>query len=683
MPRLGGQRTNSRVCELLLLGVEHEYRVLDEHARRLGAAPMLRARGGTRGRRIDPGDANAWRTADSSVLTVDGDEAEMASPLLHYDADLGRALSVATRNGTSALADIASPFRLVGYSTHLSASTAAMRCRGGEASRDPAQRLLHSFGPMLALLAEPRQGGGILVRPRHHRIEVCTEHLVGLDLIALAVVFGAAVAAIESTSLRGPVEALSLDLVAQPSIHRFGWFLDPDTSLGHWYHKGRATPVRTMTGQVTTLGNHMQAVWELLRPLAASATSDELVRLVDERVQGAAMLPCERDVIVDEMDDDFEFRNVLGPHRFGRVSLECLAVTWTAAVFSVTDGMRTSLLTVPTAQLSSFLDQCEVDGSLPAVLSRQRRIRASVDTRRPRAQRRVDPSSLVPRERLPDGSMPPRAPGSGRSAKERSGEQQPHLRASARTRRIWPLIAAITGVMAVVVAGAAAVYSSRNDDTAKGAPDVSPTTLDAPLTNSTVTNSTVTTAAATSIGSVNTVDLAATAVYSGTGVFSSFSSGLSLLPAAQQEIFIPIESARGLYPSPQGETMSVHATLVGPCDGSGPCSAALSISGLAAGNALFRFSFLIDDFPNLTFELEPAGTGYRYSRAMGWNEAASIEGFDECSTGDPLHTLDLELLPNGDQLTGQLRATVDPLVISGVGGCWGIAYTIDIAAVVT
>ena len=97
MPQVSVRHSKSLACEGLLLGVEHEYRVMDEHARRLGAAPMLTARGGIHGRRIDPGDANAWRTSDSAVLTVDGDEAEMASPLLQYDANLGRALSAATR----------------------------------------------------------------------------------------------------------------------------------------------------------------------------------------------------------------------------------------------------------------------------------------------------------------------------------------------------------------------------------------------------------------------------------------------------------------------------------------------------------------------------------------------------------------------------------------------------------
>lgn len=646
----------------MLLGVEHEFRVLDADRLVVAAGPLLAARGPEFGARLDPSDVNAVRLASGAVVTVDGDEAEMASPLIRYDESMELALAAATHAGTTTLAAIAQPASLEGYSTHLSVSTGVTRAAGARQIELTSQLLRDVAGPILAVLAEPQHGAGVLVRPRRARVEVCSEHVTGDDLTALACYLGAALVAVESSELRASITALRLRTEYVPSVHRYGWFLDPSTSLGHWYQLGRKALVQKASGEMVTIEDHLAATWALIRPIAAASLTQDLCRIVDARVDGSAPLRCERLEASPPLTPDFEFRNVLGPHRFGDVTLECLATTWTATVFAATDDRGTTLLTVPTTVLVGFLDDCASTPMLADLMRSRRRFRASVDERRPRRQSRVDPSSMVARERRPDGSLPPRVPGSRRSAKDRA-DQHPRRLRSARRSRGWRVA---VGVAVTAAAISGAVLKAQGDDSTVG-PDAPSNAGGFQASGSTALDQ----------ASAVSNDIA---TFDATGGFTSFTTGLSQLSEQAREMFVPAEASRGLWPPPEGEAVDLSVTLRGVCDGEQPCVADLIPYGLAAGNAIFKFSFLIDSFPQLTFELEPTGTGYRYHRDMRWSEAAAKAGFDECASGDPLNTLDIELSLQGDELVGRIAAAVEPLAISGPGGCWGIAFVIDFSA---
>ena len=247
------------------------------------------------GRRLDPGDPHAVRGRWGGVLTADGNEAEIATP----PVDLASGATVAIRSYLdagevvlrAALDGLDPGIELEGYSTHVSVEVAdrrTVRC---------AEAVVRHFAPALMLMTDRRSSPGLLVRPRRHRVEVCTEHVDGDDLAAAIVIVGAAVVAVDDGLRRARSPRAvppRVRMALAPSRERYGWFVSRDAFGADLYAEGRQMPLRV--GRTTTsAGDHLAAAWASVRAVAEAQATDEELALVDARVAGRATLPSERD----------------------------------------------------------------------------------------------------------------------------------------------------------------------------------------------------------------------------------------------------------------------------------------------------------------------------------------------------------------------------------------------------
>ncbi len=138
------------------------------------------------GRLLDPIDRNAHRFDDGLVITCDGNEAEVALPPVVVKPGFVRATCDWVGHSTDQLcrATGIGGLELIGASTHISVSvpehlaveTAGIFCR--------------TFAPAVMLMMDNEDSPGLLVRPRHQRVELGGDFVRGPHLeaaIALSV----------------------------------------------------------------------------------------------------------------------------------------------------------------------------------------------------------------------------------------------------------------------------------------------------------------------------------------------------------------------------------------------------------------------------------------------------------------------------------------------------------------
>src|SRR5690349_2208955 len=103
-----------------LVGLEHEYRISAE-GKCLDFRDLIHDLA-IPGRRLDPGDTNAYRCTSGLAVTCDDEEAEVASPPLPLTPRFTTELDHWAGAGRGLLTQVVPPsIALVGYSTHLSA----------------------------------------------------------------------------------------------------------------------------------------------------------------------------------------------------------------------------------------------------------------------------------------------------------------------------------------------------------------------------------------------------------------------------------------------------------------------------------------------------------------------------------------------------------------------------------
>ena len=135
------------------------------------------------GKRLDPGDANAYRLANGGVLTCDEAEAEFADTSGRTATRLRRKnIAAWARQGREMVfAMLPEGISLRGYSTHLSVSAE-------DAVVDAVAALYtRTFAPALMLILDAPDGLGVYVRPRPGRLELCSDYCDGARLAAAAV----------------------------------------------------------------------------------------------------------------------------------------------------------------------------------------------------------------------------------------------------------------------------------------------------------------------------------------------------------------------------------------------------------------------------------------------------------------------------------------------------------------
>jgi hypothetical protein len=208
-----------------LVGVEQEYQVLAE-GRPVDFRDLLHSLP-VPGRRLDPGDLNAYRLESGLALTCDEAEAEVASPPVPCLPGFSAKVAAWAACGRSQLeALLPAGTAVAGYSTHLSVSL-------DEALREPLLDLfLARFAPALMLLLGSPTGYGLYLRPRPGRLEACGDHVGSHALQAAAALFAGGVRACAAAG--GAQDSLppALAVTTAPATGRWGLYLGRRRALG-------------------------------------------------------------------------------------------------------------------------------------------------------------------------------------------------------------------------------------------------------------------------------------------------------------------------------------------------------------------------------------------------------------------------------------------------------------------
>ena len=390
-----------------VLGIEHEYRVLDGDEQ-LDFAPLLHTLH-VEGLRLDPTDPNAYRTSWGGLVTSDGREAEVAiAPVTlrpGCTAELEWRALVAQRTLAAVLP---SHLRLDGYSTHLNLEV-------DDNDVVAAGRLfVKRFAPAMMLLLDRATSPGLLVRPRCGRLELGGEYCQG-DHLRAAATFAAAgglacAAAVRSREARRHLPRAVRSRV-RPSNIRAGWYVDRKAFGSDLYRDGRATRLHGGWGHTFTAQAHLTDAWARSRPMVEALFDDSELLLVDRVVDGTLPIPLEceptsaRDLLGSYEGNPFE--GVVRPRQRPGYRVEPISIAWDAVAFRLRGG-RDGIACIPRAALAQFFEDLD-GGRLDEQISRflasppqGRVLQASDQTGSPGLFDELgSPGAIVPPERVP------------------------------------------------------------------------------------------------------------------------------------------------------------------------------------------------------------------------------------------------------------------------------------------
>jgi hypothetical protein len=332
-------------------------------------------------------DDNARIVASGSVWTVDSPHAEIATPPRRLQAGVvGRLARDALAERSALRSRLPAGAELRGYSTHLNAFAAGV---DGWAL---ARRFATRYAAAVMLLAERRGSPGLLVRPRHRRLEIGTEFLethadlVAANLFVLAGVIAAWHACRAADGKErdagfpvprdarepAPLDGHRLRLTWQ----RPGLFVPRDAFGDDLYTRGRAARLRRADGSWEAAGDRLQVTWAHLRPIAARIGLPAELALVDAVVAGNALTPLERHAPQDPRVPTARrlpsTRDAAWPllvtRQRGDLGLSPQYVTWELAVLRVVHPQRTFFLRVPRSA-AQRLQRLWKSGALDAPLA--------------------------------------------------------------------------------------------------------------------------------------------------------------------------------------------------------------------------------------------------------------------------------------------------------------------------
>lgn len=313
-------------------------------------------------------DDNARVMPSGAIWTVDSPHAEIATP--PRDLEVG----IAGRLARDALTERAAMRRrlptdaeLRGYSTHLNAF--AIDVDGWAIAR----RFATTYAPAIMLVAERRGSPGLLVRPRHQRLEIGTEFLeTRADLVVAGLlVLSGTIAAWHACRLAdgspgdarlaapaGPPAPAALDgRRLRHTWQRPGLFVARDAFGDDLYTHGRAARLRRADGSWEPAGDRLEAIWAHLRPIAERFGTAAELTLVDAVVAGDLPTPLEREAPQDPRIPRARraparrpadaAAALLATRRRGDLGLSPEYLTWDLAVLRVVHPARSFFLRVP------------------------------------------------------------------------------------------------------------------------------------------------------------------------------------------------------------------------------------------------------------------------------------------------------------------------------------------------
>jgi hypothetical protein len=486
-----GQRSSAPV-----LGIEHEYRVLDGDVQ-LDFAPLLHTLE-VDGLRLDPTDPNAYRTPWGGLVTSDGREAEVAIAPVALRPGCTSELEWRTLVARDALASaLPSHLRLDGYSTHLNLEV------DDDDVVAAGRFFVKRFAPAMMLMLDRPTSPGLLVRPRSGRLELGGEYCQG-DQLRAAATFAAAgglacAAAVRSRDARRRLPR-AVRARVRPSNIRAGWYVDRRAFGTDLYRDGRSARLRYGVGRSWTAQAHLHETWDRARPMVEPLLDDSELGLVDRVIDGTIALPLEGGPTSTGdsrgAHRDNAFGEVVRPRVRPGYRVEPASIAWDAVVFDL-HGARDGIVCIPRPALPEFLadlDAGRLDEQIGGFLAsppQGRVLRASDQTGGPGLfDEMASPSAIVPPERVPGRGVLGRA-GGGTPADARRNK-------SRRTPRPRRFLVAGGVIVAVVAAGAVALAARGGDEQKATVAAVAPssssttTTVLLPFSGTFVTTFTVT-----------------------------------------------------------------------------------------------------------------------------------------------------------------------------------------------
>lgn len=233
--------------------------------------------------RADPADPLATRMS-WGVVTADGLEAEIATaPITICPGFVARAVDAAAEGRAELRRACPADHELIGYSTHISVSWTVRR------DDSLARAWARVFAPALMLLLDRPTSPGLVVRPRPGRLELCGEYADG-DQLAAAIAFATASVHTLRRIPRAALRKWFVDMTLQPSLDRYGWYVDRAAFGGHdLYRLGGCAPL-VRGGLTVTARQHLDEAIELVWPdLTRIGDSDDIGAL--QRVASGAATP--------------------------------------------------------------------------------------------------------------------------------------------------------------------------------------------------------------------------------------------------------------------------------------------------------------------------------------------------------------------------------------------------------
>ena len=325
------------------VGVEHEYRILDADGRAVDFRDLVHGLP-VRGRRLDPGDLNAYRLDSGLALTADEREAEVVTPPVRVRRGFSSEVVAFTDEGRRTLeALLPAGLRLAGYSTHINVAVPAGNLDA------IARRYALTFGPAFAAIAEREDSLGIYVRPRPGRLELCCDFIEGTQLAAAVRFAVGTVRATVEAMAQGRESRLPPPLAASllPGRERFGYRLHRHAAFGFdVYAAGRTAVLPLAAGGATTLGERVADSRRIAR---------SWVRPLTCALPALAADSCR------------------GPRAYQRPGfhVEPVIATWDFTVYRLS-GVRSAFATVPRRAMARFEHELRagaLDGSLAAFLA--------------------------------------------------------------------------------------------------------------------------------------------------------------------------------------------------------------------------------------------------------------------------------------------------------------------------
>ncbi len=356
------------------IGVEHEYRVLRHDHSQIDFRTLIHELP-IMGKRLDPGDTEAYRTRSGLKITCDGAEAEIATPPIELSPGIAQQTAKWTGHGGQELAKLlADELTLEGGSTHISVSL------DNELAPRAAGMFSRTFAPALMLLIDADTSPGLLVRPRHRRLEFGGEFVTGTQLsAAMALAAGGAIvcerAAASFWAKAKLPPPIRVEVVR--AVDRYGWFVARDAFGFDLYETGRASIFRREIFGRFTAQECLEAAWASARAAIADSVAPADLAAADAITAGRADLPLESGLdthppLGAQSPESTPLGRAMVDIETPRFKLSASVTTWDFTVFSAMNGDRPAHVSVPTPMLGDFLVDSrrgDYDGALASAMS--------------------------------------------------------------------------------------------------------------------------------------------------------------------------------------------------------------------------------------------------------------------------------------------------------------------------